>query len=70
MSPSPSDAQKKMQLARDVPCFSGVVRQGTSVTVVSVYEDANGEKLANIRAGFIEIFGLSMDALKEHSDPF
>ena len=70
MLPSPSDVPKKMQLARDIPCFSGGVREGTSVAVVSVYEDANGEKLANIRAGFIEIFGLSMDALKEDSDPF
>ena len=67
---SPISDQKKMQLARDVPCFSGVVRAGTPVAVTSRYKDASGEELVNVRAGFVEISGLAADSLKEDSDPF
>ena len=70
MPPSPSDASKKMQLARDIPCFSGTVKAGTSVTVVAQYRDAAGDEMVNVRVGFVEICGLSVDALKEDSDPF
>ena len=50
-------------LARDVPCFSGVVLAGPEVVVCSRYRDAGGDPMVNIKAGFVEIDGLSADAI-------
>lgn len=66
----PDPSLKKMILNRDIPLFSGMVRSGHEVFVLSEYKDSNGASLFNVQAGFVRIDGLEESALSEKSENF